>query len=698
MRARVWFLAVALGVALVPTMASAHQHRGLNHGQHLRALDRIRPRGFASCAALVHYARRELGVSHGVPEPVVTPLAGSPAATPPTAGAPSASAGPGGGSTTVPSYSTTNNQEPGVDEPDIVKTNGSTVFAVSQRRLYAIDVTGAKPRLVGSLDLGPSGYNAQLLLSGARLIAISSAFPVAVGGPSPPVGIARANRGGSRVGGSAAGAGVAAPGVSPAYYSGQTIVTEIDVHDPAAMSIARTMTVDGAFVDARQNGSTARLVISSQPRAVVDPALRGRASGWVPVARFHSRVTGRRSVGRAVACDQVSRPAQFSGLGMLTILTVDLSQGLYATSSEALMADARVVYGSLHSLYVATEKWIDPAASPYRIPPSATTVIDRFDTTDPRRTTYVASGEVPGFVLNQFSMSEYNHYLRVATTSRPIWWGGSSASTPSQSYVTVLTTQGHQLVPVGQVSGLGAGEQIYSVRFIENAGYVVTFRRVDPLYTIDLSSPTQPRVAGKLELSGYSSYLHPVGDGLLLGIGQDVGANNEPAGSQLELFDVSNPRAPKLLQHTSLGDFASSEAQYDHHAFLFWPPTQLAMLPVQINPLNPTGPPTPVPGRGGSTGTTPSFSSQSQFTGAIGFHVARSGISEVGRITHDPINGYSPPIHRAVVLGDQLFTVSDAGVLASNLQTLARETFIAFPPQPVLSTGVTPPRKGVSKR
>src|SRR5262249_44748012 len=151
---------------------------------------------------------------------------------------------------------------------------------------------------------------------------------------------------------------------------------------------------------------------------------------------------------------------------------------------------------------------------------------------------------------------EAGGYLRVASTSRPIWWSpdGEPPTQLSQSYVTVLQPQNGVLAPVGQVSGLGQGEQIYSVRFDGNTGYVVTYQQVDPLYTIDLSDPTAPKVVGQLDLQGYSAYLHPLGGGLLLGVGQDVSTtNNEPTGAQIELFDVSNPASPQLLAKTSLG-------------------------------------------------------------------------------------------------------------------------------------------------
>jgi hypothetical protein len=325
-------------------------------------------------------------------------------------------------------------------------------------------------------------------------------------------------------------------------------------------------------------------------------------------------------------------------------------------------------------------------------------VIDRFDATSPDQTPLLASGEVPGYLLNQFSLSEYKGYLRVATTSSPTWWGGpvpQSQSPPqSQSFVTVLATQGGVLAPVGQVGGLGVGQKIYSVRFVDDAGYVVTFRQIDPLYTLDLSTPSAPKVAGQLELEGYSAYLHPLGNGLLLGVGQAVGAN-EPSGAQLELFDVSAPAAPKLLARAALGSGSSTAVQYDHHAFLFWPPAKLAVLPLQIYPQfsctpSPAGPPqktgTAAPNAPPAGATCSSGPSAQGFTGAIGFSIDRGGISEIGRVSHDAIDGYSPTILRSIVVGDRLFTISAAGVVASRLDTLARTAAAAFPrpapPQP----------------
>ncbi len=575
-------------------------------------------------------------------------------------------------------YSTTNNQEAGVDEPDIAKTNGSTIFTVSEGRLYAVAVGGVGgPSLAGSVDLGSDGYDGQLLLRGSRLIVISTsgyAIPLAGVGLAPMT---------------------VASAIAPLPYGPRTTVREVDVHDPAAMKVTRTMTIDGSFVDARQNGATARLVISSQPRGIAFAGERRTPAAWVPSRRFHSALTGRSYVRPVAPCRTIRRPVDFSGLGMLTIFTLDLDRGLYTADTTALMADAQVVYGSSTSLYVATQKWLDPRLAVDRLPSAESTVINRFDVSDPTRTTLVGSGVVSGYLLNQFSLSEYKGFLRVATTSRPVWWPGGPA-VASESAVTVLGPGGGGvLAPVGRVSGLGAGQQIYSVRFVDDTGYVVTFRQVDPLYTIDLRVPSAPRVAGQLELAGYSAYLHPISPGLLLGIGQDVGSGNEPSGTQVELFDVSNPSAPRLVQRTTLGGGSSSEVQYDHHAFLFWPPTGLAVLPVQIYPSQPV----PVSGSG-VVAPAPAVAPSPGFVGAIGYHVDGSGIAEVGRIAHAAVGGYAPAIRRSIVVGQRLFTISTAGVLASDLTSLSPAGFAAFPtatvppgPVPLVASAAAPPAR-----
>jgi uncharacterized secreted protein with C-terminal beta-propeller domain len=586
-----------------------------------------RLRSFASCAQLVDYAQRHLAQTHGVPEQVMPGVVEPtiPVARPGTPPAPEATADKQASS---PSYSTTNVQEEGVDEPDVVKTDGTTIFTAVGRTLYAVATSGpGAPRIASALDLGR--YGGDLMLHGQRLIVIQGE----------------------------GGGGPIALRVAPAPAQSRTVITEVDVSDPARLKVARTLTLDGQYVNARQNGGTVRVVLSSTPRAYSLPAARGRASGWVPRSRFASRISGRHRVRAIVPCGTVRRPPSFSGLGMLSILTVDLDKGLWAVDSDGVMTDAQTVYGSPSHLYVATQRWIDPETAAGALP-QASTLIHRFDVTDPDRTTYEASGVVDGYLLNQYSLSEYKGDLRVASTSRPAWWQGAQ-TVPSQSFVTVLRRAGATLAPVGRVAGLGQGQRIYSVRFIGDVGYVVTFRQVDPLYTIGLADPTKPKVLGDLELLGYSAYLHPISNDLLLGVGQDATPEGRTKGVQVSLFGVGDPAHPKLLAQHALGTSSSSQVEYDSHAFLYWAPSKLVVLPVQVFDDR--------------AGAVPGF------TGALALRVDQAGITEVGRVAHDPVNGDAPTVTRSLVIGPSLWTLSDAGVLASALDGLGRVGWLAFP-------------------
>jgi hypothetical protein len=341
---------------------------------------------------------------------------------------------------------------------------------------------------------------------------------------------------------------------------------------------------------------------------------------------------------------------------MLTVLTIDMSKGLPAVDTDALMTSAEIAYASPTSLYVAAQRWEPEPDSPKDRPPDTRTDVHKFDISDPGRTSYRGSGTIPGYLLNQFSLSEHRGVLRAATTETPLWWEGRPAR-ESQSFVTALDERASRLAEVGRVDGLGRGEQIYAVRFIEDVGFVVTFRQTDPLYTIDLSDPERPRVLGELKIRGYSAYLHPLGGDLLLGVGQDATEEGARLGTQLSLFDVSDLRRPTRLAQRSVGSDSSSQVEYDHHAFLWWAPSRLAILPIQ------------------------DWGTSEGFVGAVGFGVGRAGIDERGRAAHES-EGYAAPILRSFVLGGRLFTLSDVGLEANDLTTLAEEGSLKFPSAP----------------
>jgi uncharacterized secreted protein with C-terminal beta-propeller domain len=633
---------------------------------------------FTSCAALTGYARNHAleevgpyGLGGGMVALASRSASGTVAMDALPAAAPEAK-------TPGVDFSATNVQEAGVDEPDIVKTDGSRIFALAKNRLYAIDVSGPTPRIAGSLAMPKDALARDMLIAGNRLLVMGDG-PVAVRPMPAPTGAPTAK---------------IAPGtVAPLILQapGGSVLVEIDVTDIAAMRVVETMETEARYVNARLTGSTARVVVAAGAPtgiAFTSPAGPGEgaertaaaanrnavahttADDWLPRYSVTS-ATGRAAARPVVACDAVSRPAAYSGLGTLTVLTIDLTRGLEPIDSDAIMASSENVYASTDALYVATNRWASPGEDG-STDAFDTTQIHKFDTRSTSQTSYRGSGTVTGHLLNQFSMSEFEGRLRVATTQSGFGLVGGDAvvgdGRASESYVTVLADADGRLRQFGQVGGLGKGERIYAVRFVGDTGYVVTFRQTDPLYTVDLSDPGAPRVAGELKIAGYSAYLHPIGDDLLIGVGQDADGGGRATGLQVSLFDVSDPASPKRLQRAVLPG-ATSEAEWDHHAFLWWPASSLAVIPYQRYDLVAVD---AVPGT-----ALPGVPAGPE-SGALGMRVARDGIAELGRLMHPVDPQYGNMVRRSLVVGDALYTLSDGGIMASGLGDLRERTWLAF--------------------
>ncbi len=592
---------------------------------------------FGSCADLLTHAKSQasrLVGPWGLGGGVVTDVIGMP-------GAPAAART---GTVQGVDYSGTNVQEEGVDEPDLVKTDGTTLYAVANGRLNAVDVATGAPRLLDTLKLDTASWSHELLLHGERLLVLSRGGFWAE--PQP---------------------GLAARAMP--YSRAESRLIEVDVSNPRALRVVRTLTLDGAYVAARLVRGSVRIVSSSPlpgdlpfepPKSTTKEGLAeaaehnravvrsSRLSTWLPSYRVSRPRAGAGKMRPLVQCRHVRRPAAFSGLGMLTVLTVDLAKGLEPVHSVAVLTDARIVYASPESLYVATERWADRPEPdrPTTAEEGVTTAIHAFDISSPARTLYRGSGRVSGFLLSQWSLSEHRGVLRVVSTESPAWWGGGRGE--SESFLTTLRLRDGALTQAGRIGGLGKGERVYAVRFVGDVGYVVTFRQIDPLYTLDLAVAEQPRVLGELKIPGYSAYLHPIGDDLLLGIGQDATDEGRATGTQVSIFDVSDLRRPSRLHRLTLGP-GWSEAESDHHAFLFWPRTGLVVVPFEQR--------------------------------AVALRVGRTnGISQLGRVEHPSARvAYAPGIRRSLVVRNAVLTVSDSGVRSNSLQSLAGLGWAAFP-------------------
>jgi hypothetical protein len=580
------------------------------------------------------------------------------------------------GSASAPdgSFSTTNVQEQGVDEPDLVKTDGTRAFVVGGGQLRVLALGTGQPTLLASTALDNISPN-DLLLAGDRLLVF--------GYDSLPTDIAPGG----------GGKGVmppAAPGIAidiAGPMTQRSTITEVDVSDPTRPAVGRTLSIDGQIVTSRLVDHTARVVVRSYPQNLPfvypqNPSGEARAKAsnvevvrqstledWLPSFELRGAAGAKVDAGPLAACSRVETPTDFAGFGTVSILTFDINEALGNGDAVSVMAGAEHVYASDHNLFVATTRYDDDIDGGSGVrgarEPSASynTSIHQFDISGTGPANYVASGGVDGHLLDQFAMSEHDGVLRVASTKGPPWGNGT------ESGVSVLKRTDTALAQIGYVGGMGKGERLYSVRFAGTKGYAVTFRQTDPFYTLDLTDPTNPRVVGELKIPGFSSYLHPIGGDLVIGVGQ------EGSGAKVSVFDVHDPSAPVEVAKWTLPN-SQNTAGWDHHAFLFWPDAAKPGVGQIILPVQ----------EWGAVKCAANADCQQGFFGVVVLKLDGKTLTEQGRISHpveDTTQGECPPdarcmfgyggstIQRSFVATGVLWTVADRYLQANDLGSLA---------------------------
>ncbi len=539
-------------------------------------------------------------------------------------------------------FSGTNVQVDGVDEPDIVKTDGQRILAITGNRLVYVDIDdeGRAGERRGDIPLadesnGTYVYGQELLMSGDRAFVIANIEGGLVATPVPDV---TSNDDDPDVDDGLDTADAESefaedpiptdplpsrPFPIEAYAQPRTVVIEVDLSNPDDLRIANTLTVDGRYVSARSIGDTARLVVSTSPSDLgflypSGPGSEERAietnrqlvrettlDDWVPT---YTLATGDGSTedGDLVGCESIHAPAEFAGFDMLSVLTLPMDTSLVSpAATTSIMATGDTVYSSEDRMYISTNEWITPTFDDQQRSTwegTYQTGIHRFSLPAGEPAEYEASGTVDGHLLNQFSMHDQDGTFFVATTTGTPW-----SSNDSESQIVSMQANGDRLEQIGVVGGIGQGEQIFSVRYVADTAYVVTFRQTDPFYVVDLSAPTDMVVRGELKIPGVSTYLHPISDSLVLGVGQEGTDDGRLTGSKVTLFDVSDPSAPREVDVWTLPN-SNGDAEFDHRAFLWWAPTSTAVLPL--------------------------VSWNDEFAGAVVLNVTADGITEQGRVTH----------------------------------------------------------------
>ncbi len=578
-------------------------------------------------------------------------------------------------------FTGTNVQEAGVDEPDLVKTDGSRMVVAAGGKLQILDVSGPTPTLVKTVELPPDQWATELFLIGERVYLTTTGWTEVAFSNTESL---------------------------PARWGGTPTTRIIEV-DLATGTVGRTLEFEGSQLSAREIDGTIRFVLSaptgqfpflfpsspdaeeSAKTANQDLLRKSTIDQWLPSYRL---VEGETVVeqGRLVDCERFHLPGEFSGFGTVAVLTVDANAGLDPVDALAVLTDGQTVYASTSRLTVATQRWPEYNNDGTLIQDDGFSAgLHSFDISDPSTAAYTGSGSVRGHLLSQYSMSEYEGFLRVATTDGSPW--GSSQT--SESFVTVFEERDGALNQVGQVGGLGKTEQIFAVRFLGPQAFVVTFRQTDPLYSVDLADPANPKVVGELKIPGYSAYLHPVGDGTLIGVGQDADEQGSTLGAQISVFDVKDPASPQRLSQLALGANSYSAVEGDPRAFNWLADDRLALVPISW------------------WGWNEDTQTDASGSAAVLVRVNEDGsLTELGRVSHpttdqcetgviqeerEAVEGesvpsspgiaapesdycwsFQPEIRRTVVIGQTLFTVSEAGVKANALDGLAETAWIPF--------------------
>lgn len=557
------------------------------------------------------------------------------------------------------SYSQTNNQEAGVEESDVVKTDGTHFYVASGRSFHVADFAGAMQTLATrSVD----GHVEALYLYDDKLVVL---YTLSLDGGDPWEGIA-APPGNMLFG---------MPYWIPADQ--RQGVAVYDISDPGTPTLMKTIEFDGSLISSRLIGGKLHIVqqfrpqlppldywydgtekdmesnIRSNQKAIADMTLKQ----LIPFYRVVSDPADSQVERPAVSSRNFYRPITKNGGGTITtIISFDLDDSSLPFASVGLVTDAHIVYASKQALYIATHKYY------YKAQTSEETILYKFDLTgDVVRC--VGGGAIDGWILNQFSLGEYQDVLRVATTT-----GHAGGWRPtSLNHVYCLQMEGEKLKIIGKIEDIAPGEQLYAARFMGERGYIVTYVKIDPLFVLDLSDPFAPEVDGYLKVPGYSNYIHPYGDNYLITVGKDALLVEEDnmawyQGVQMSIFDVSDFSNPALLHQETIGDRGTnSEALFNHKAFTFWADKDLLALPIDL--YEHISPP-PYPYTYGSK----------TFEGLYVYQVSsETGFDLLGRISTERLADdtiSNSPWTRGIFVGQQVYAVTDDAVRSARIDNI----------------------------
>ncbi len=560
-------------------------------------------------------------------------------------------------------HSETNNQEEGVDEADLIKTDGNYLYSLYKGQLIIVEA-GEEGALgeAGRVEVG--GYANELFIYNDTAVVFSSLNDNDV---SPELRYDSQSL----------------DGVNYDCWDGwcwnenqYARISLIDISEKTSPQVIRTVEYSGEYVTSRLVDNALRVVIYSPL-----PALETQwyweeydsDSWWNSVSSvntMYKKIIQRNEdrinaltlddfmpgkldsadgeVGYITDCNEALGSMTPTGIGLTTVVSMDLDDVSKESATNTVFGARGIVYASTSALYLTTSREYVMDAFITGLWQGETSGIHKFDIArSDAAAFYLATGSVSGRMLDQFCMGEHNDYLRVATTTGFAGWFENNNL---ENHVYVLREQGKLLETVGTLDGLGLGEEIYAARFMGDRGYLVTFFEMDPLYTLDMSNPAAPQVAGEWHGPGYSTYLHPVGENSVLSVGLVDGR------TALTLYDIANFAAPTLVSRLFFPDWEySSAAVYEHKAFTFNSESGMLALPY--------------------------YEYEDNGTGLFLYDVQVSGVTLTSTLQ---LNGgsdfYEGAARRSAYIGDYIYGVSRCRITSGNLSdpSVATDTIELF--------------------
>ena len=445
-------------------------------------------------------------------------------------------------------YSDTNNQVEGVQEADIIKTDGEYIYAAVDGDVYLLRENGGNPEILSKiekkagteLDEKDGAHEAEeyvnnIYVTETRLVLMKYTVDYSTYEDAVAEDVAIAG-----------------------CYVGQGTYTAAvyDIADRSHPVLLNELGQSGTLISSRMVGDILYLVYSYYVPGEIDET---DPSTYVPALYLGDAKT-------EVAADDIMLLGEPGAAQYLTVSSIDVGSPAEFLDTQSILGCGSDIYCNSETLVVALttmEETNDVSKDK--------TELFRFSLKD-GAVTMESQGSVPGYVLNQFSMDEYNGYFRIVTTENVTHYfnEGGIASAEQEKTRNHLFVLDESMNIVGSIEDLARGESIYSARFMGDTGYFVTYRQVDPLFTVDLSTPSEPKILSELKVPGFSNYLHPFGDGLLLGFGQNSDEESgEIQGLKLSMFDTSDPAAVAEKHSELLGEkYMWSNAIGNHKAIL----------------------------------------------------------------------------------------------------------------------------------